>query len=72
MQNFTVKSAYHFAVKMAKPPGGEHSLVGQDRKLWTKLWMLNTPPKVRNFIWRAFSNILPTKANLSVVKSKLI
>ena len=71
-KNFTVKFAYHFAVKMAKPPGGEHSLAGQDRKLWTKFWMLNTPPKVRNFIWRAFSNILPTKANLSVIKSKLI
>ncbi|KAF3944824.1 hypothetical protein CMV_028739 [Castanea mollissima] len=44
-RKFTVKSAYYVAVRMAKPPGGEHSLAGQDRKLWTKLWALNTPPK---------------------------
>uniref|UniRef100_A0A7N2KTY1 Reverse transcriptase zinc-binding domain-containing protein n=1 Tax=Quercus lobata TaxID=97700 RepID=A0A7N2KTY1_QUELO len=44
-RNFTVKSAYRVAVRMAKPFGGEHSLAGQDRKLWTKLWALNTPPK---------------------------
>nr|POE66505.1 hypothetical protein CFP56_68421 [Quercus suber] len=48
-KNFTVKSAYHVAVRMAKPPGGEHSLAGQDRKLWAKLWELNTPPKVKFF-----------------------
>ena len=62
-RNFTVKSAYHVAVRMAKPPSGEHSLASQDHKLWTKLWMLNTPPKVRNFVWRACSDILPTRAN---------
>ena len=63
-RNFTVKSAYHVPVRMAKPLGGEHPLAGQDRKMWTKLWMLNTPPKVRNFVWRACSDILPTRANL--------
>ncbi|XP_075655192.1 uncharacterized protein LOC142625413 [Castanea sativa] len=33
--------------------------------LWNKLWTLNIPPKVRNFVWRACSNILPTRANLA-------
>ena len=27
-RNFTVKSTYHVAVRMAKPPDGEHSLAG--------------------------------------------
>uniref|UniRef100_A0A7N2N2W0 Reverse transcriptase zinc-binding domain-containing protein n=2 Tax=Quercus lobata TaxID=97700 RepID=A0A7N2N2W0_QUELO len=64
-RNFTVKSAYQVAVRMAKPPGGEHSLASQDRKLWIKLWALNTPPKVRNFVSQVCSDdILPTRANL--------
>uniref|UniRef100_A0A7N2N312 Uncharacterized protein n=1 Tax=Quercus lobata TaxID=97700 RepID=A0A7N2N312_QUELO len=71
-RNFTVKSAYHVAIRMAKSPDGEHSLAGHDHKLWTKLWTLNTPPKVRNFVFRACSDILPTRAIFSVVKSKLI
>ncbi|KAK9984559.1 hypothetical protein SO802_034084 [Lithocarpus litseifolius] len=44
-RNFTVKSAYHVAIRTANPPSGEHSLAGHDHKLWTKLWTLNTPPK---------------------------
>lgn len=31
--------------------------------MWN-LWTSNTPPKVQNFIWRACSDILPTRANL--------
>ncbi|CAL1359646.1 unnamed protein product [Linum trigynum] len=32
---------------------------------WKKLWMLELPPKVRLFVWRWGSNILPTGVNLS-------
>ena len=69
--NFTIKSAYHVVLRMAKPLNGEHSLAGQERKLWTKLWALNTPPKVRNFVWRACSDILPTRPNLLRRKIKV-
>nr|XP_023876296.1 uncharacterized protein LOC111988743 [Quercus suber] len=33
-------------------------------QVWTKLWNLNVPKKVKVFGWRACQNILPTRANL--------
>ena len=36
----------------------------KDRRLWNHIWKLNIPPKVRNFVWHACSNILPTSTNL--------
>ncbi|XP_075648666.1 uncharacterized protein LOC142619455 [Castanea sativa] len=32
--------------------------------MWNRIWQLHTPPKVRNFVWRACSDILPTRTNL--------
>ena len=28
---------------------------------WQKLWKICVPPKIKNFIWRAATNCLPTK-----------
>ena len=42
----------------------EHSLARTEWHLWRKLWQLNVPPKVRMFLWRACSNVLPTRENL--------
>ena len=61
---FSVKTAYQVALRLHHQQTGEHSLASMDRKMWKRLWSLNIPPKVRNFMWRACSNILPTKANL--------
>ncbi|KAK9190098.1 hypothetical protein WN943_018699 [Citrus x changshan-huyou] len=32
--------------------------------VWRKLWRLNVPSKIKNFIWRAAKNVLPTAVNL--------
>ena len=32
--------------------------------MWKMIWDLNVPPKIRNFMWRAVSNILPMQDNL--------
>ena len=41
----------------------DHSMAGVIRRVWKLVWTLNTSPKVRNFLWRACSNILPTRDN---------
>ena len=63
-KTFLVRTAYQITVKLLNPPSGEHSNARQDVRMWKTLWSLNTPPKVRNFIWRASSDILPTRVNL--------
>ena len=54
---FLVKIAYQLALRLHSPSLGEHSLAHQDRSLWKKLWLLHTPPKVLNFLWRYWPNL---------------
>lgn len=61
---FPVKSAYKVALRLRENTQAEHSRAGLNRPIWKKIWKLNIPPKVRNFLWRAGSNILPTRENL--------
>ena len=63
-QQFTVKTAYHVAIRLHQEEGVEHSRVGEEKKFWSRIWRMNVPPKVRNFVWRACNDILPTCANL--------
>ena len=63
-QRFTVKTAYHVALRLHRVVGVEHSTVGEEKGFWNKIWKMNVPPKVRNFVWRACNDILPTCANL--------
>ena len=35
-----------------------------EKELWKKIWTLECPNKVRNLIWRACRNSLPSKCNL--------
>ena len=65
---FTVKSAYRVVLRMKERSRIEHSTAGQYRHHWKKIWTLNVPPKVRNFLRHACSNILPTRENLSRLK----
>ena len=62
--SFSVESAYQVAIKLQEQNQVEHSTAGKERTHWRKIWKLNVPPKVRNFIWRACSNIRPTKESL--------
>ena len=36
----------------------------KDNGLWKRVWGLKTQPKIRNFLWRAIKNAIPTKCNL--------
>lgn len=63
-RTFSVKTAYQVALRLHRFVTGKNSLVSQDKQLWNKIWALNTPSKVRNFIWRACSDVFPTRVNL--------
>ena len=39
-------------------------MAGTNGWVWKSAWALDTPPKVKNFLWRACSNIFPTCDNL--------
>lgn len=34
------------------------------RNLWKKIWNLPVPSMVKNILWRAYKNAIPTKVNL--------
>ncbi|CAL9017614.1 unnamed protein product [Prunus brigantina] len=61
---FTVKSAYEVAQflqrngELGRQGQGEPSVRNNHRPLWTSIWKLQVPPKIRNFVWRACLNTL--------------
>ncbi|KAM6544107.1 hypothetical protein CsatB_008554 [Cannabis sativa] len=57
--NFSVKSMYRHLQQRKED---DLQLVGSD--FWGKLWRLKVPPKVKDLVWRAASNCLPTKSML--------
>lgn len=62
---FTVKSAYHLAVKLLFSENrGSASNCRLMRRFRRSLWRLPIPHKVRHFAWKACREALPTKVNL--------
>lgn len=56
MGHYSVKSGY-IVLQEAKP-----SIITADNSgFWRKLWQLKIPSKMKNFLWRAVTNCLPTK-----------
>ena len=63
---FSVKTRYQVARQLKKNEDmrGMSSQSGLKSLVWTKLWNLHIPNKIKVFGWRAFHNILPTRENL--------
>ena len=62
---FSVRSAYWIChKKLAKLDVGECSNSTKMISLWKLVWQLRCPNKIKNFIWRACKDILPTKTKL--------
>ena len=60
---YNCKSGYQF-LKAEENHGGTEANVEQEKALWKAIWVLQTPNKMKNHIWRACQNSLPTKENL--------
>ncbi|XP_030487389.1 uncharacterized protein LOC115704315 [Cannabis sativa] len=50
--HYSVKSAYNLLQNQKNSRSGENN-----SGFWRKLWHLKIPPKVKNFMWRAVSNV---------------
>ena len=61
---YSVKSGYRFLqeANTLQQPGPSNAETM--KPLWNKIWGLEVPNKVKNLIWRACPNSLPTKVNL--------
>jgi len=60
---FTVRSAYNLALNIKRGQGVQStsSAPNGERKLWSRVWSGQVPPKVNVFIWKLAKDILPTK-----------
>ncbi|XP_062175976.1 uncharacterized protein LOC133881026 [Alnus glutinosa] len=61
---FSVKSAYLLEQSRNNQSRGESSGAGEEVKFWQKLWRVEAPGVIKNFLWRMGNNLLPTKLNL--------
>ena len=61
-ESYTVKLGYRFLYNSRTLDNGEYQ--PDDNRLWRKVWGMQVQPKVRNFLWRATKNSIPTKQNL--------
>lgn len=52
---FKVKDAYQLLTNQDSP-WQDHNMA----TFWMKLWKLNIPPRVKDFMWRAGSSCLPS------------
>lgn len=67
---YSVKSGYKFLQQEVQNLLPAQSATDLLQPLWQSVWGLPVPSKVRNLVWMAAKNSLPTKTNL--VKRKII
>ncbi|KAL0003686.1 hypothetical protein SO802_011247 [Lithocarpus litseifolius] len=67
---YTVKSGYKAICKEENLVEASVSNSAATRNLWSGIWKLKCPGKIKHFLWRACTNCLPTKANL--LKRKVV
>ena len=61
---FSVRSAYHICKERELEQGVGGSSGGQKSSFWKSIWQLQIPNTEKLFLWRACSEILPTRDNL--------
>lgn len=63
MEQYTVKNVY---AMIQEKKHEQHS--SDSSSFWKQIWNLKIPPKVKNFVWGAASECLPTKYHLQMKK----
>ena len=68
--HYTCKSGYMFLKQESKMEASPQVPPICDKQVWKGIWQLQVPPKIKNFLWRACRNALPTKQ--ASMKRKII
>ena len=61
---YSVKSGYKAICEDARREEASISNSVATSGIWSAIWKLNVPGKIKHFPWRAYTNSLPTKTNL--------
>jgi ribonuclease HI len=62
--DFSVRSAYHLAKDKFEVDKGSCSHRESSKPLWKAIWAIEGPKAAKSFLWKACSEILPTKDKL--------
>jgi len=65
---YLVKTRYELLCEEDSAVLASSSDVTAIRKFWSQIWKLKVPHKVRIFLWKAYSDVLPTLQNLKKEK----
>ena len=61
---YSIRSGYRWLMKEELKEEPSTSDLTTTRSIWKGVWGLRVPNRVKTMLWRAGSNILPSKANL--------
>ena len=61
---YTVNSGYRFLAEESNEYQLPYQSVPHPSVCWKKLWKMNVPNRIKNFVWHSCREALPTKANL--------
>ena len=61
---YTVKAGYQKLCQEANSSVASSSDSSHQSAFWKRIWKLHVPNKIKLFLWKFFSNALPTKVNL--------
>ena len=63
--NYSVKTGYDLLWEREQLENASVSDSANKKLFWKRLWKMNVPSKIKNFLWRACSEALPTRSNLA-------
>ncbi|XP_075659227.1 uncharacterized protein LOC142629128 [Castanea sativa] len=66
----TCKSGYRFLKEESKLESNQQVPPIHVKQVWNRIWQLQVPPKIKNFLWWACRNAIPTKQAL--MKRKIL
>ena len=61
---YSVKSGYKILCEDQQTGDLDLNIAKAQRRLWKGVWKLKVPGKIKHFLWKAYTNSLPTKVNL--------